>query len=300
MPLLETNDDARASSNALAKLHQRTARANVALAEKRRQEAETPWQMFFPGLKTFMRAMPNLIARSSLFAPIARGHRTMHNGTVLVSRKDAVLEYSGEQLDEADADIVLQLMYEALQAVPGQPVTINRAAFLRAMGRHTGKSDYMWLHRRMKALTVATLVIETKQANGSAKYRIGDTKAFYILSGFDYDANVETYTYTLDQRWKVLFSNREFALIDWNKRLNIGRGQDMAKALQLLVATSSDPVQRYALDWLKAKMQYGSPLRKFRVAIKAATDELERLQIISGARFELSTRNKEQMVWTKL
>ncbi|PFH09142.1 TrfA protein [Collimonas sp. PA-H2] len=284
----------------MAKLYERTARANLALIEKRRHATETPWQMFFPGLETFMRAMPNQIARSSLFAPIAKGHRKMHNATVLVSRKDGVLEYSGEQLDEADADIVLQLMYEALQSIPGQPVTINRAAFLRAIGRNTGKSDYTWLHRRIKALTAATLFIEARRSDGSAKYRVGDTKAFHILSDFEYNEGAETYTYTLDQRWKVLFGNREFALIDWEKRLNIGRGQDMAKALQLLVATSADPVQRYALDWLKAKMQYGSPLRKFKVAIKAATDELERLQIIAGARFALNTRGKEQMVWTKL
>jgi hypothetical protein len=36
--------------------------------------------------------------------------------------------------------------------------------------------------------------------------------------------------------------------------MQIGRGQDMAKALQRLVATSADSVQRYGLDWLKRKL----------------------------------------------
>ena len=269
-------------------------------ASKAKQKASTPIQMFLPGMDEFMRAMPNLLARSSLCAPIARGRRKMHGGTVLVSRKDGVLEYWGEQLDEADADILLQLMFEARQAALGQPITINRAAFLRAMNRSTGKHDYEWLHRRMKVLTAATLIIEAKKTDGSTKYRIGDTKAFHILAGFDYDANVEAYTYTLDPQWQVLFDNREYALIDWQKRLLIGRGQDMAKALQRLVATSSNTEQQHALDWLKEKMQYASPMRKFKNALNSAMRELERLKIIAKGRIEFSTRGKEQAAWKKL
>jgi hypothetical protein len=269
-------------------------------ASKAKQKASTPIQMFLPGMDEFMRAMPNLLARSSLCAPIARGRRKMHGGTVLVSRKDGVLEYWGEQLDEADADILLQLMFEARQAALGQPITINRAAFLRAMNRSTGKHDYEWLHRRMKVLTAATLIIEAKKQDGSTKYRIGDTKAFHILAGFDYDANVEAYTYTLDPQWQILFDNREYALIDWQKRLLIGRGQDMAKALQRLVATSSNAEQQHALDWLKEKMQYASPMRKFKNALNSAMRELERLKIIAKGRIEFSTKGKEQAAWKKL
>ena len=51
----------------------------------------------------------------------------------------------------------------------------------------------------------------------------------------------------------------------------------MAKALQRLVATSADPIQRYALDRLKDKMQYAGRLRDFKVALEKATRELERL-----------------------
>src|ERR1019366_6365042 len=272
-------------------------------ANKAKQKASTPIQMFLPGMDEFMRAMPNLLARSSLCAPIARGHRKMHGGTVLVSRKDGILEFWGEQLDEADADIVLQLMFETRQTALGQPVTINRAAFLRAMGRSTGKHDYEWLHRRMKALTAATLIIETKKPDGSTKYRvggIGNTKTCHILADFDYDEDIEAYTYTLDPRWRILFGNREFALIDWHKRLLIGRGQDMAKALQRLVATSADPVQRYPLDWLKDKMQYASPMRKFKEALTNAMRELERLEIIAGGRIGTSTKGNAQAIWTKL
>jgi len=275
------------------------AAAQERAANKTKQAASTPLQLFLPGMDELMRAMPNPVARSSLFAPIAKGCRKMHGGTVLVSRKDAVLEYWGEQLDEADADIVLQLVFEARQAALGQPVIINRAAFLRAMKRSTGKHDYEWLHRRMKALAAATLIIEAKKPDGFTKYRIGDTKTFHILAGFNYDATLEVYTYTLDSQWRVLFGNREFALIDWHKRLLIGRGQDMAKALQRLVATSANREQQYALDWLKEKMQFTSPMHKFKCALTKAMYELQRLRIITHGQIEISSKGKEQASWKK-
>lgn len=274
----------------------RKAAAVQASADKK--AAETPVQMFLPGMTAIVRAMPNPVARSSLFAPIARGRRKFHNEMPLVTRADAVMSYTGEQLDEADADLALQLIYEARPFPLGQPVTINRAALLRAMGRATGKTQYDWLHRRMKALTVATLFIETRKADGSAKYRLGHAEAFHIVQSFRYSEDTETYTFTLDPRWAVLFGNREYALLDWKKRLQIGRGQDMAKTLQRLLATSANPVQRYGLDWLKSKMQYASPLRKFRSALAASMRELERLEIVSAWKLEHNTKSQEQLtVW---
>lgn len=272
--------------------------ATKAQQRQERKAAETPVQLFLPGFKEALRAMPNQINRSSLFAPIAHGRRKSHTGTVLVSRSDCVLEYWGEQQDEADADIVMQLMYEARNAPLGQPVTFNRAAFLRAIGRNTGKTQYEWLHRRMKSLTGATLIIEARRPDGSRKYRVGHTEAFHILQGFGYNEDTETYTFTLDPRWRTLFGGQEYSLLNWDKRLEIG--QDMAKALQRLVTTSADPIQRYALDWLKAKMQYNSPMRKFKDSLTAAMGELERLGIITGGRIEASTRGKEQAVLTRL
>lgn len=276
------------------------AAAQERAAMKTKQDAATPLQMLLPGMDELMRAMPNLLARSSLCAPVAKGKRKMHSGTVLVSRKDAVIEYWGEQLDEADADILLQLTFQARHSALGTAVTINRAAFLRELDRATGKHDYDWLHRRLKAMSAATLIVEAKSSDGTTKYRIGDTKTFHILAGFGYDARTEAYTYTLDPQWRVLFSNREFALIDWRRRLQIGRGQDMAKALQRLVATSANREQQYALDWLKEKMQYASPMHKFKFALTKAMHELQRLKIITEGRIGLSSKGKEQASWKKL
>lgn len=264
-------------------------------AKAEQKAAETPRQMFLPGMDEFMRAMPNHIARSSLFAPVARGRKRMHKDTVLQSRGDAVIKFWGEQLDEAQADVWMQAMKEAQRQPLGEAVTISRANFLREIGRQTGNYEYKWLHRTMQALAFAMLVIEVTKDDGKPKLSIGKTRALHMIEGFDYDDEAEAYTLRIDPRWHAMYGNREFALIDWEKRREFGRNQDMAKTLQRLVATSSNPVQRYALDWLKGKMEYGGRMRDFRDALTRACTELERLEIITAHKIEDSTKGKPQL-----
>lgn len=277
--------------------------ARAAAAERRvieRFDSLAPEELYLPGLEAWMRAMPNALARCSLFAPVARGRKKFHHQTVLVSRSDATITYTGFQLDESQADAWFQLMDVAKDVPLGQAVRINRAAVLRAIGHGTSGNDYAWLHQTIHSFTAATITIEARKPDGSRKYLIGSTAAFHMLTHFVYDASSETYTFTVDPRWKILFSGREYALINWEKRMAIARGQDMAKALQRLVATSSDSVQRYSLEWLKEKLQYGSPMRKFRKALESAMHELERVKVISDSKIEFSTKGREQAVWTKL
>ena len=264
-------------------------------AKAEQKAAETSRQMFLPGMDEFMRAMPNHIARSSLFAPVARGRRKLHDGTILQSRGDAEIRFSGKQLDEAQADVWMQAMKEAERQPLGTPVVINRTDFLRAIGRTKGGENYKWLHRTMQDLAFAMLVIEVTKADGKPKLSIGKTRALHLIAGFDYDEASEEYTLTIDPRWHAMYGNREFALIDWEKRREFGRNQDMAKTLQRLVATSSNPVQRYALDWLKGKMEYGGRMRDFRDALTRACTELERLEIITAHKIEDSTKGKPQL-----
>ena len=273
--------------------------AKTRIAEKVEKEAEVPQQMFLPGMTEYMRAMPNHIARSSLFAPVAAGRKKIYKDAVLVTRGDAVIKFWGEQLDESQADVWLQAMYEAMQQPLGQPVTINRVAFLRAIGRTNTGPNYKWLHQSMKALAFSMLVIEV-QAADKPKLAIGKTSALHMIDGFDYDEETESYTLRIDPRWRGLYGNREFALIDWDKRMQFGQHQNMAKALQRLAATSADKLQRFALDWLKTKLDYTGRQRDFENALTSAMQELERLEIITGSKIEKNTKGKLQTVWTRL
>lgn len=262
-------------------------------AQVERKAAETPQQLFLPGFE--IGAFPNHLNRSSLIAPIARGPRKFHRQAAMVTRRDCVLQYTGEQLDEADGDLIMALIAFAQPFLVGASVPLNRAELLRKIKRSNGKHDYQWLHRRIKALTEATLFLEAKKPDGSTRYSIGKTVSFRIIAAFTYNDETKAYSYSLDPRWVQMFGNREYSLIDWDKRMQIARGQDKAKTLQRLVATSSDAVQRYALDGLKAQMECASPMRKFKEALAAACKELQRLEIVSAWRIEASTRGKPQL-----
>jgi hypothetical protein len=297
--MADAKDTKTKRAQAEEKLRLKTAQAQARNVERIEKESEVPQQMFLPGMDEAMRAMPNHIARSSLFAPVAAGRKKIYKDAVLASRGDAVITFWGEQLDESQADVWLQAMYEAMQQPLGQPVVIKPAAFLRAIGRTDTGPNYKWLHQSMKALAFAMLVIEVQWA-GAPKFVIGKTNALHMIDGFDYDDETEVYTLRIDPRWRGMYSNREFALIDWGKRLQFGRHQNMAKALQRLVATSADALQRYALDWLKSKLEYTGRQRDFEAALKNAMLELERLAIISGGKIETNTKGKLQTVWTRL
>ena len=270
-------------------------RAEAGRQAAEQKAAETPKQMFLPGFD--IGAMPNHLNRSSLIAPVARGKRKTHSQTVMVTRSDCVLEYSGQQLDEADGDLIMALIAFARPYALGTSVPLNRKELLRKIKPGgIGRTQYEWLHSAIKRLREGVIFLEARKPDGSTRYKIGHMHSFSIVKELDYNEETEVYTYMMDPRWMQLFGNREYGLIDFEKRLQIGRNQDMAKTLQRLVATSSDPVQRYALDWRKAKMDYSSPMRKFKEALTAAADELTRLEIIAKGCIEDSTKGKPQLV----
>lgn len=269
--------------------------AEEAQSRLEQKAAETPKQLFLPGMEDFTRAMPNSIARSSLFAPVAKGKRKHHDGTIIASRSDAEIRYYGYQLDEADADIMLQLMFESRHSPLGEPVEFTRAAFLRSLGRTLCKNNYDWLERRMDYLTFAGIKVKVYKPDGKTKYEVGFKRTFHMLSSFDINEETGIYTFTIDPRWATLFGNREYALVDWIKRLAITQGQDMAKSLQRLLATSADTTQRYSLNWLKEKLQYSGRLRDFKQAIDRSVIELKRVGIIIEGKIEINSRKEEQL-----
>jgi hypothetical protein len=118
--------------------------------------------MFLPGFN--VGGFPNHLNRSSFIAPIARGRRKLHQKAEMVTRRDCVLEYSGEQLDEADGDLIMALVAFAQPYAVGTSVPLNRAKLLRKLTRSTGKHDYEWLHRRIKGDDGGDLVHRGQEA----------------------------------------------------------------------------------------------------------------------------------------
>lgn len=295
------------------------------LAKLKKIELESSsQQMFLPGFDVLKRVMPNEIARCSLFAPNCGGNKVSHLRKPLVTRGGVTIIYTGFQFGEREADVWMQLIQDSMHKPLGFLNTFHPTKILKAIGQPTGGEEFTWLDNTMTAFFEATLFIEVRKNDGSLKYRIGDEpvskeeseldstdigmsknkvekggrvkkRGFRMLLDFAYDSATENYFYIIDPRWKTIFGENEYALISLEKRLQIKRGQQMAKTLQRLIATSADQPQRYKLTWLKEKMQYGSEMRKFRVALASAICELQRVGVINSGKIELSSRREEQL-----
>lgn len=283
-------------SNKLVEILRRN--TEQAFAKHDAEPAPTPRMLLVPGL-TVPGGLPNHINRSSLFAPISGKERPFYVRHQMVTRRDCSFVYTGQQLDEGDADLMMMLVFLAKTRPLGTPVVLNRAEFLRGIGRHVGKSEYQWLDQRLAAMCEAFLRVEMKGANGDLVCSVGSSKNFHLISWVDYDASRKTYTYQLDPRWVDLFGRRgQYSIIDWKKRLTIrrGAGAPLAKALQRLVATSTDPVQRYELHWLKEKMVYTGRSSDFKSSLSKSLAELKRVDVIRDARFEVNKRGDAQLM----
>jgi len=71
-----------------------------------------------------------------------------------------------------------------------------------------------------------------------------------------------------------------------------------AKAIQRLLAASADERQSFALEWLKKKLEYSSPMRKFREAVAKAMEELQRVEVVTKWEISKSSKGNDQLtIW---
>lgn len=245
-----------------------------------REKEDSSKRMFLMGMDPMIRAIPNHLARCSIFAPTARGRKIYYDNVRLVSRRDAVITYSGWQITEQQGEVWMQLIFESRNTEVGQPVLINRAKVLREIGRKTSGRDYKFLDQTLNILLNATLMIENVTRDGQLIYSVGQDSPLHMVSGVGLETQTETLIIVIDPRWKKIFGECEYAIIDWHKRMRIRKGQDIAKAIQRILCASSDTVQKLKLKELKLVLQYLSPMNKFRKSLGEAARELDRVEII--------------------
>ena len=234
-----------------------------------------------------VRAMPNHIARSSLFAAIKQGRRKMLNATNLDSRGDATLYVTGIQLDQADADVWKQLLHLSRQKIAGDRIYFSRYEILKALGRRIGKTGYKWLDSSIDRIKTTNLSVET------TKYKV----SFNLIDSFTRNKETGEYWMRINPDVVKLFDRQEFSLINWDIRKRISRGNQLAKWLQTYVA-SHKMGKSHSIDIKKLKKWSGNEgqLKVFKSRnLPAALKELERLDIIKN--WEIKPNG--QVVWVR-
>lgn len=233
------------------------------------------------------RVIPNYLARSPLFAPVRPGRRKQRTEELLASPKGFEIRFSGEQLDQSDCDVFMQLIHEARGKTLGEPVDLNRADLLKQIGRDDGGKNYAWLTSVFKRLNGARIHVE------SERYKVNVT----LVSKTIEDKLSGRFQAVLDPDIIKIFSGNEYTIVDWEKRKMLERRVDLAKWLQNFICSNEKGLQRNSLANLKEWAGYSSPMRKFREALTEALEELERVGVISGPTFY---EDGSKVRWTRL
>lgn len=138
------------------------------IQERAARELSRPRQMFLPGLEPTMRAMPNHIARSSLFAPLSKTHqRRFLNDHILISRRDVVIRFTGSR---------------SCQALPSWPTRFSKWSFAateltRAWPRRLAKERWLTIAatcRRNRRIPASCSLTKASHAEAPTSIQISN------------------------------------------------------------------------------------------------------------------------------
>lgn len=225
--------------------------------------------------------MNNHIARTSIFAPIKRGTRSYHKGTLLYSQPGVLIKYHGEQLDMADQDTLLYAYHIAAGSKPFNdllnsdapqemyfPIKINRAEFLRALGKSKTGPNYQWLHDSFFRLGRAHIYVETKHFHDQ----------YPLILGPNLDVENQEYTFAVPLSSYMFFLKDQIGYVNRQRRLQLRKRVDMAKWLQTY-AVSHAKTREYSIQLEKLKNLCGlsGRPRDLRKSVQEALHELVRV-----------------------
>jgi TrfA protein len=177
------------------------------------------------------RAAPNAVFRSALFPALNNQTRTFVKKKELFAVEGVKVNFTGEQFDQTDLDVYLELLNLARPFPLGTPVKFTAHALLKALGKKTvGSSDYDWLHAVITRLTggVVDLRNNKKRYFGS------------LLEGGKRDEITLEYEIRLNPEFAALFGFGMWATLDHAQRQAIGRNQT-AKSLHAYYSSHAAP-----------------------------------------------------------
>lgn len=247
----------------------------IALASKRGDEQPQPKAEIiqFPLWPEPERAAPNAFLRSALFGIVKKGARAWLKDEVLAAWPGVMLRYKGEQLDQYDESVWLQLVHlHRVQGVaPGGNVHVHPRAFLRELGCGYGANSRHALYKSLIRLRASAIVLELQ--NGK---HIGG-----LLAEATLDETGDHWVIVIDPKISRLFTPGHYSRLDWETRLTLKT--DLAKWLQGYVvtqlATSKQP-HRIGLPRLQELSGTTTALKDFRWKVKKAMAELELLGVV--------------------
>lgn len=238
--------------------------------------------------------MSNYLARTSLFAPIRKGRRVMHDKQKLHSPEGLDVLYSGKQLDMADQDVYLTALRLAAGIKPGDRIVINRAAFLRMLGykHNPGARDYKWLEESFYRISTGRVIIEARNMKANLP----------LIGALLMDEISGDYYFTIPRETYALWAKNLYGYIDLEKRHALERNVPLSKWLQSYAQSHAPGQHTISMDLLHTWCGYGGRLRDFRDSLIGALEELARVGILKAWSIQvrgLGRQKKNMITWIR-
>ena len=220
----------------------------------------------FPLFPEATRPVSNDMARSALFSCIQGKDRRFIKDALLATVDGVGIRFTGEQLNQDDHDLLMQLIFMAREKPVGAWVTIPAHAILKALCRQVGGKQHRDLRADIFRLAAGTVSIRI------ARDRI-EVTGHHLLAKASQHEDSRYWVCRLDPDLAFLYGGEFYTLIDWDKRLNL-KGKDLARWLQLYLATHAKPFPVKVATLRELSGSRTKALRSFRSQLRLALDAL--------------------------
>lgn len=217
------------------------------------------------------RASANAVLRSALFPALGRQKRQFMKEVMLDSVGGITIFFTGEQFDQSDFDVYLEILNLARPFPLGTPVKFSAHALLKKLGKSTGGSMHKWLHSVLIRLRGGTI-----DATDHKKRYFGG-----LIEGGIKDELMETYEITINQKFAVLFGFGMWSKIDVMQRRALGGKGSIAKALHAYYSSHTKP-QLHTFETLaKLAGLRGEKKRDVKARLIKAHEELKTVEFLT-------------------
>ena len=220
----------------------------------------------FPLFAEATRPVSNDMARSALFSCVQGMDRIFIKDALLATVDGVEIRFTGEQLNQDDHDLLMQLIFMACEKPVGAWVTIPAHAILKALCRQVGGKQHRALRADIFRLAAGTVSIRI------ARDRI-EVTGHHLLAKAAQHEDSRYWVYRLDPDLAFLYGGESYTLIDWDKRLNL-KGKDLARWLQLYLATHAKPFPVKVATLRELSGSRTKALRSFRGQLRLALNAL--------------------------
>jgi hypothetical protein len=215
------------------------------------------------------RALPNGVLHSALFGVVKKGKRGNLKDQTICASKNVKIMYSGERLDQADLDVWEQCIHLGRSIAVNSPIFFSGGEFLKAIGKGTGKSQYVWLDRVFNRLMLSMMIIETEKI----KYK------GQLVNGFWWDKKRKKFKIRLNPELTELFGKYMYTKINHQKKLEVAKEKSPLLIWMFRFYSSHKKPFPMYVETLKDLCGSENSLKSFKYQLKKA---LEKLSMLTG------------------